>query len=188
MKGDNMTLRAIVDSKAVLNHVLNLQRFSLANYLRFARPWACEPDHVLLTVVFGIARVQQEHVTRVGKLLVERHASAEPGSFPMRFTGLNDLSIRYVAPLVVDDLERIIHDLRCCAEALRDDGPALALVQAILRDEERHLQVLGDELRHTEQEPSTAPQWASIRRGDKSTERDVRQRSSAEDSNLPQPA
>ena|SRR5687768_5270905 len=183
-----MGLRPIVDSRTVLNHVLNLQRFSLANYLRYARPWASEPDHVLLTVVFGIAQVQQENAKRVGVLLVERHASAEPGTFPMRFTGLNDLSIRYVAPRVVEDLERIIYDLRWCAEALREDRTAWELLQAILHDEERHLQMLRDELLHSQKEPSTAPPWASTLHGDRSVEKVVRHRSSAEDFNLPQPA
>ncbi len=183
-----MALRSIVHGKAVLNHVLNLQRFSLANYLRFARPWACEPDHVLLTVVFGIAQAQQKQAERIGMLLVERHARAEPGTFPLRFTGLNDLSIRRVAPLVAEDLERIVQDLHGCAEALRDDGPALALVQAILRDEQRHLQMLRDELLHLQKEPSTAPPWASTLHGDRSDENVVRRRSPAEDFHLPQPA
>lgn len=183
-----MALRPVVNSKAVLNHVLNLQRFSLAGYLRFSRPWASDPDHVLLQIVFGIAQIQQVHATRVGELLVERHASTEPGTFPMRFTGLNDLSIRYVAPLVVEDLQRIIHDLHWCAEALRDDSTAWELVQAILRDEERHLQMLRDELLHLENESLTAPPWASTLNGDRSVERVNRYRSSAEDFNVPQPA
>src|SRR5688572_9477460 len=102
-----MALRPVIKSKTIMNRVLNLQRFSLPNYLRFARPWTREADHVLWAIVFGIADVQQRHAARVGELLVERHASTEPGAFPMRFTGLNDLSIRYLAPLVVEDLNRI---------------------------------------------------------------------------------
>ena len=76
-----MALRPIADSKAILNHVLNLQRFSLPSYLRFARPRAGESDLGLLSVVVGIAEAQVENATRVGELLVERHANSKPGNF-----------------------------------------------------------------------------------------------------------
>jgi hypothetical protein len=141
-----MALRPVINSKAILNHVLNLQRFSLANYLRFATPWAKESDRGLFSVVFGIAEAQMENATRVGELLVERHASAKPGTFPMRFTGLNDVSLRHIAPHIVEDLERNTHDLRWCAESLSRDGTARNIVQEILRDEQRHLQTLREEL------------------------------------------
>ncbi len=146
---------ALRPGKTILNHVLNLQRFSLANYLRFARPWTREADHVLLAIVFGIADTQQKHAARVGQLFVERHASTDLGDFPRRFTGLNDLSIRYLAPLVVEDLKRIIHDLRSCGDAVRDDRPSWELVQAILADEQRHLRILLEELNYLkESEPA----------------------------------
>jgi hypothetical protein len=128
--------------------VLNLQRFSLANYLRYARPWVGEPDHVLLSVLFGIAQVQRENAMRIGELLVQRHASVEPGTFPAGFTGLNDVSLRHVAMRVVEDLERIILELRLSAAALRDDAIAREIVETLLRDEERHVQILREEVGH----------------------------------------
>ena len=184
-----MALRSTVNSKDVLNHVLNLQRFSLANYLRFARPWASEPDHVLLTVVFGIAQAQQQHADRIGMLLVERHARAEPGTFPLRFTGLNDLSIRHVSPLVVEDLERMIHDLHGCAEALRDDSAASALVQAILRDEQRHLQILREEVGHLAESVRVDQQRVSrLNRGEKYEQKNGQRRRASDVRGEPIPA
>jgi hypothetical protein len=172
-----------------LNHVLNLQRFSLANYLRFARPWTQEPDHLLLTVVFGIAQAQQENATRIGELLIQRHASVRPGTFPISFTGLNDLSVRHVAPRVVEDLQRTIHDLGWCVEALPDDEAARRIVQAILRDEERHLQILRDELHHAQQIAPREPQWVFEFNGDGSVEKDaVRRWSTRKMTEVPQPA
>jgi hypothetical protein len=145
-----------------LNRALNLQRFSLTNYLRYARPWASEADHILLALVFRIAELQMQNANRIGELLVERHASVEPGTFPMRFTGLNDLSIRYAAPHIVDDLEQIIHELHRCGELLRDDREACEIVQAILRDEQRHLTLLRDELRHIEESEAADKQPVSV--------------------------
>jgi hypothetical protein len=184
-----MALRPVIKSQAILNHVLNLQRFSLANYLRYARPWAGGPDHILLKVVFGIAQVQRENATRVGELLVQRHASAAPGIFLMSFTGLNDLSVRHVAPRVVEDLERIIHELRLCAEALRDDDLAREIVEAILHDEERHLRILCDEIRRVEKTVLTQRQLDYALNRDRDPAKDAaRQRSSANVTEVPQPA
>jgi hypothetical protein len=184
-----MEMRPLIKSESLLNHVLNLQRFSLANYLRFARPWTREADHLLLNVVFGIADAQTQNANRIAKLLVERHASVRPGTFPMRFTGLNDVSIRHAAPSVVEDLERTVHDLRWCAEALRDDDLARDIVQAILRDEQEHLQILRDELRHAQQTAPLEPQWVFELKGNESVERDAaRQWSQAKGAGVPQPA
>jgi hypothetical protein len=149
-------------TRQVLNHALNFQRFSLANYLRYARPWASDADHVLLALVFRIAELQMQNANRIGELLVERHASVEPGTFPMRITGLNDLSIRYAAPHIVDDLEQIIHELYRCGELLRDDHEACEIVQAILRDEQRHLTLLRDELRHIEESEAADKRLVSV--------------------------
>jgi hypothetical protein len=116
----------------------------------------------LLAVLFRIAEVQTQNASRIGELLVERHASVEPGAFPMRFTGLNDLSIRYATPRVVDDLERIIHELHGCGDLLRNDEVAWDLVQAILRDEQRHLTLLREELRHIEESEAADKRLVSV--------------------------
>lgn len=140
-----MTVSSILKSRDALNHVLKLQRLSLANYLQFARPWTRHADCNLWDMVSRIAAVQMQNAARVSELLVERHARIDPGTFPARFTGLNDLSIEYVALRVVEDLERIIRDLRSCEDVLRGDGPAWDLVKAILRDEGRQLEMLRKE-------------------------------------------
>lgn len=184
-----MKAPVISENRTVLNQVLNAQRFSLPNYLRYARPWARETDHLLLAVVFGIAEAQTQNANRIGELLIERHANVEPGTFPKRFTGLNDVSIRYAAPRVVEDLERIIGILRFCTEDLCDDPIALDLVRSILRDEQRHLQILNDELHHAQHTLRLEPQWMFEHNGDGSVERDAaRQWSGAKITEVPQPA
>lgn len=141
-----MVLRPIADSRAVLNHALNLQRFSLANYVRFAKPWANESDRGLLSVLSNIAEAHTEGATRVGQLLVERHACVNGGAFPARFTALNDLSVRHVAAQMVEDLERNVRRLRSCAEALNDDVTAREIVDELLHEEQHHLRTLRDAL------------------------------------------
>jgi hypothetical protein len=183
-----MKIPSIDDNRAVLNQMLNLQRFSLANYLRYARPWAGEADHLLRAVVFGIADAQSQNANRIGELLVERHASVEPGAFPKRFTGSNDVSIRYAAPRVVDDLGRITQSLRWCAADLGDDAVALDLVQSILGDDQRHLLILRDELEHLEQTSRVEPQWACTLNGDGKLGTENSRPSPAEVAEMLQPA
>ncbi len=143
-----MALRPAMKGEILLNQVFNLQRFSLANYLRFAGPWSREPDHVLLEVLCAIAQVQDQNAARVGELLSERHASPRPGNFPTRFTGLNDISVRHAAPHVVEDLERTIYKMSACLEAHGDDSTGRDIVQAILLDEQQNLKILREELDH----------------------------------------
>jgi hypothetical protein len=103
---------------------------------------------VLLFIVFKIASVQEESANRIGRLLMERRASPELGNFPMDFTDLNHLSIRYSARRVVDNLSRIISEVRSSIQALRRDAVAARLLQEVLEDEERNFAILHDELRH----------------------------------------
>jgi hypothetical protein len=103
---------------------------------------------VLLSIIFKIAYVQKESANRIERLLMERRANPELGNFPMDFTDLNHLSIRYSAGRVVEDLSRIISELRLSIQALRRDVVAARLLQEVLEDEEHNLVMLRSELRH----------------------------------------
>jgi hypothetical protein len=140
------------DAIAVLNRVLRLQQRSVANYLRFARPWTSESDHVLLAVVLKIADVQRANARRLGQLLVERRASPLRETFGEELTGLNFLSIRYAAAQVARDLNAIIAELQTCLPTFQDDREAARLIREVLADEQRNLATLQDELDHLENE------------------------------------
>jgi hypothetical protein len=79
---------------------------------------------------------------------MERRANPELGNFPMDFTDLNQLSIRYSAGRVVENLRRTISELRSSIQALRHDAVAARLLQEALEDEECNFAILQDELRH----------------------------------------
>jgi len=140
-----MVVSSILKSRDALNHVLNLQRLSLANYLQCAKPWTRETDCKLSKIVSAIAAVQMQNAARVSELLIERYGRIDLGTFPAHFTGLNDLSINYAVPRVADDIERMIRDLRSSEDVLRGDRAAWHLVKGILRDEKRHLEMLWNE-------------------------------------------
>jgi hypothetical protein len=60
----------------------------------------------------------------------------------MAFTGLNDPSIEYLLPLVIEDEKQIIALIELAADALACDPAARELPAEIVECERRHLQML----------------------------------------------
>jgi len=125
-----------------INRMMNALRYSLASYLRFARPWVDAGAQTIAETIGHVAESHRQHVTRIGELLVERHGHVESRTFPRPFTGLNDLSIEYLLPLVVEDEKQIVRIIEASAAALECDAEASDLVAEIIDSEKRHLQIL----------------------------------------------
>lgn len=126
----------------LLHRLYAVERFSLANYLRYSRPWTTRQSRALLDTVMLVADDQQAAADRIGALIVERGGYAPGGSFPLRFTAYHDLSIDYLIGRVIDEQRRIVDELRSSARQLADDVAAQALVEEILGAETGHLQNL----------------------------------------------
>jgi hypothetical protein len=125
-----------------MNRVMNALTYSVARYLRFARPWVDFRADVIADLVGQVADSQGEHVLRIGELLIERHGHVESRTFPLAFRGLNDLSVEYLLPLVIEDEKQIIALIESAADALTCDPEARELVVEIVECERRHLQML----------------------------------------------
>lgn len=100
-------MKATYSSDAI-SRVMNALRYSLASYLQFARPWADPDVRAGADVIARVANSHDRDTTRIGKLLVERHCHAVSQAFPAAFTVLNDLSVRYVLSLVLEDERQIV--------------------------------------------------------------------------------
>jgi len=134
-----MTKQTPIDA---INHVMNALRYSLASYLRFARPWIDASAQSIADTISNVAESHRQHVTRIGELLVERHGHVESRIFPSAFTGLNDLSIGYLIPLVIEDEKQIVRLVEASAPALEYDAEASELVAHIVVSAKLHLQIL----------------------------------------------
>jgi ferritin len=134
-----MTKQTPIDS---INQVMNALRYSLASYLRFARPWIDASAQSIAETIRHVAQDHRQHVTRIGELLVNRHGHVESRAFPRPFTGLNDLSIEYLLPLVIEDEKQIIQIIEASAVALNCDVEVSDLLAEVLDIEKRHLRVL----------------------------------------------
>lgn len=147
-----------------LNRVMNALRYSLASYLQFARPWI--GANARADVVDAIARVADHHrdnVMRLGELLIERHRHVELQSFPTAFTGLNDLSVEYLLPLVIENEKRIIRLVEATAGALEHDIEAHRVLAEFVDREKLHLQSLVERKRHRKE--VAAEEYSSPRCG-----------------------
>lgn len=125
-----------------INGTINALRYSLARYLRFARPWVDAGAESTAEMIEKVAESHRQNVTRLGELLVERHGHVESRAFPSVFTRLNDLSIEYLLPLVIDDEKQIIRVIESNAVVLEHDAEASSLLDEVLDCEKRRLQVL----------------------------------------------
>lgn len=125
-----------------INRVMNALRYSLANYLRFARPWSDVRGQSIAETIGCVADGQTRHVMRIGDLLVKRHGHVESRAFPKAFTGLNDLSVEYLLPLVIEDEKQIVRLVEASAAALEGDREASDLLAEIIECEKEHLQRL----------------------------------------------
>lgn len=136
-----------------LNQLYAIEQFSLANYLRYAKPWASAADECLAEAIRHIADRQCEFSQRVGALLIERRSHVVSDSFPFSFTAYNDLSLGYLAPRVMEDQERIVGQVRAIAHQLCADVTAFELTNEILAAEQAHLNDLRQLLGGQKSEP-----------------------------------
>ncbi|HZT82487.1 MAG TPA: ferritin-like domain-containing protein [Gemmataceae bacterium] len=131
------------DHTATLNRLLNLERFSLANYLQYARPVVRPGDEALREAVGQIARDQAECARRIAGAITRRKAGVQPSrGFPAKYTAYNDLDIRYLLGRLLEDEERIVREVWECLGELRGDPEAEGLAAEVLDSEQAHLKEL----------------------------------------------
>jgi hypothetical protein len=123
---------------------MNSLRYSLASYLQFARPWVDAHSQVVDDTIAHVAASHNHDVTRIGELLVERHGHVVSQTFPAAFAALNDLSIRYVLPLVLEDERQIVRLMEAAVVELEVDAEAYDLIAELVERESWHLRILRE--------------------------------------------
>jgi hypothetical protein len=126
-------------SRRVLQRLMAIEEYSLANYVLQSSVWTRPEDNPLLRAIHRIARKQQAQAARVGRLLARRYGFVESGQFPLHFTALNDLSLDYVAQKLIEHQRSMIDEIESCDHQLQDDPEARHLTEEILASEQRRL-------------------------------------------------
>ncbi len=146
---------------AVLNHLLDLERLSLANYLQYSQPWVGPDDQPLRETVERIAREELECGRRIADLITLRKAGVNLSQgFPARYTAYNDVGLRHLLDRLIEDEERIIREVWAGVAELHGDAEAEALVAEILRSEQAHLKMLRQFCDSPEVSPPSLPRAA----------------------------
>jgi hypothetical protein len=127
-----------------LNRLLGLLQYSLASYLRYARPWAHAGNARLLEAVLQITADHEARAARVGKMILTRRGKIEPGRFPTRFTAYNYLALDYLARRLVEHERELIEEITRCVAWLGGDAEARRLGADILASERQHLRTLTE--------------------------------------------
>jgi bacterioferritin (cytochrome b1) len=142
MTGTYENKKPFPESLPVLNRLLALQQYSLANYLLYANPWVPPGGERLLEAIRQIAANHQVQACRIGRLIVNRRGAIGPGHFPMRFTAYNDLALDYLAQRLLEQERELIDEVSRGVARLDDDPEARRLAEDVLASEERHFKML----------------------------------------------
>jgi hypothetical protein len=134
----------VIDPKdaALLETIVRREGRSLLQYVAEAFPWTKSPGDPLVDQVRDLARQERDAVAALTKFLARRrHTVPYLGSFPMRFTTMNFVSLDYLVPRLVEDGRQAIAALERDRAALTDaDGRAEA--DRLLDLKRRHLKAL----------------------------------------------
>jgi len=126
----------------ILNRLLGRHMHSLAVYLSSAPPWAAPSDAQALTVLRQIADDQKLMGDRIATAVLDEGGRLQGGEFPMTFTDLHDLGIRYLIPQVVSCQRDDVAAIRSAVEQLRDAPLARAVAEEALGAAQGHLDSL----------------------------------------------
>ncbi len=126
-----------------LNRLLVLHSRSLPMYLKYARPWGSEEGEAA-AVLEAIVADQEEYVSRIGSLILERGGAVRHGEFPIQFTGMHELSWSYLLRQMIERQQRDIVEIHNCVTALAGDPFAHALAEEALGAAQAHLDTLRE--------------------------------------------
>lgn len=112
---------------------------SLLQYTREASPYAAGPDRKLLDEVLRVAAEESGALAGFGDFLASHHVPAPYlGSFPMAFTDLNFVNIRFLLPKLAAEQKQDLAKLEADTAALTDPAARTA-VQRLVELHRRHL-------------------------------------------------
>lgn len=140
-------MRVISDVNVVvqLNRVVAMLCSSLVNYLADAEPWSAQSNDVdVVTTLQQIAANQDAIVSELSDYIVELDGVVETGNYPTEYTGYHDLAFSYLAPMVVDQLERQANEMESISQSLASDARAQGLVDRAIGAAKAHADMLRE--------------------------------------------
>jgi hypothetical protein len=126
----------------VLNDLLAVLRRSLSAYLADAKPWTCDDDEQLCSMLHHLTADQARYAERVEEAIIACGGRPDPGHFPDGYEAKNDLAIDYLKPEIVVGLEQSLLVIERCAVQLEGEAALHALAEEVLGNAKGHLDLL----------------------------------------------
>jgi len=128
----------------VLNRLLVLHARSLPMYLGYAPPYEVANHPKAKAVLDQIVEDHKRTVDRLGTLILENNGTVDYGEFPMAFTSLHDLSLKYLLKLLVERQEKMVVACQRLADMLNMAPYAQAAAREIVGEAKGHLENLQE--------------------------------------------
>lgn len=126
----------------MLNRLLPALNCSLARYLEYGNPWAPAGTEAWTAAIHRVAHDHALYAQRLEEVIRELHGRPNFGSFPIRFTAINDLDVRHLAGRVAAELRATLPLLEEAVAAVADVASARHLAEEILGNSRGHLEAL----------------------------------------------
>jgi hypothetical protein len=131
----------------ILHRLLNLLCRGLPSYAVEINPWMQPDQEPLRRTLADLAADRRLYANRAAQAISQRGEHPDPGPFPLKYTGLNDVSLEYLAREVLDSLQVDIEVLREFSAQLAGNPDLHALAQEILGNTIGHAEILEKMMR-----------------------------------------
>lgn len=133
-----------------LNRMMEIECYSLVDYLSEAPPWTHPGNEELIEVTRNIVSDHQHYSQLLADAIEERDGILDAGTFPMWFPSLNDLALDYLLVELIENQQCNIQVNEQCVAELSDDPLACSVATEVLGSKRVHLEVLQKFLPQTE--------------------------------------
>ena len=124
---------------SALSRLFYLQCFSLPRFVASASPQIVAGDEHLLEVLERVVTGQEHMASLVADAILTRQGRLPRATFPMRYTGLHDLEIRYLFACILEEQRAVVRELHAAVAILAGDEEAQQLASELRRMETAHL-------------------------------------------------
>jgi hypothetical protein len=125
-----------------LNQLLRLLLRGLSAYAVEVNPWTQPGRRPPGKALANLAADRRLFANRINRAILDRGAYPDPGSFPLEYTGLNDVSIEYLANEIIDSLHVDIEILQEISSQLAAFPELHALTEEIIGNTIGHAEIL----------------------------------------------
>jgi hypothetical protein len=132
----------------VLNQILHLLCRGLPAYVVEINAWTRPAAAALREALARLMEDRRLYAQRTAQAILDRGGYPDPGSFPLEYTSLNDVSIEYLTDELIASLQMDIEILEALSSQL-DDAPELkALAEEIIGNTKAHAEIIEETSRY----------------------------------------